>query len=75
MEPPPPPAKPSVVYLVEEWWYEVYHLLGVYDNEAAAIAHVEHPAFIKKYGKHISIREVGVRSRTQFKKVHEKGIR
>lgn len=69
------PGRSSVVYLVESWWYDSYDLLAAYDSEEVAIAHAADPKVVKGYGKTVRVREVGVRSRLQFKVPHERSVK
>ena len=63
----------TAVYLVEYIWYDCYELLGCYASEEVAIAHAQDPITVKKYGT-VSVIEVGVRTRKQFKPIHERQI-
>lgn len=64
------------VYLVEYIWYDTYELLGVYNNEEAAIAHKHDENCIRQYGlADVHVTEVGVRSKKSLKEIHSRTIK
>jgi hypothetical protein len=62
----------TCVYLVESWWYGTYGLVAAYDTLEEARRHAQHPETVKQYGRQLTIREIGVRSRLQFGRVAER---
>ena len=65
----------TTIYLVEEIWFDVQRLLAAYDDPHVAVEHAQHRQTAKEHGsKNICVREIGVRSRLQFKQPHDRTI-
>ena len=65
----------TAVYIVEYVWYDCCRLLGVYNDGHTAVAFATHEQTVKEHGaKNIVVRELGVRTRLQFGKPHERVI-
>ena len=64
------------IFLVEEWWYDSYKLLGCYCNKGSAFDHINDLNFKKEYPtlKDIVIREIGLKTKKQLKKPYERRI-
>lgn len=67
-------AKNTFIYLVEHWWYSSYQLIAAYDTLEAAINHCNFQGVLDVFGKTLVVREIGLRSKLQYKKVHERYI-
>ena len=65
----------STVYIVEYVWYDCCRLLSVFNDGHTAVAFATAEQVVKEHGaKSIIVRELGVRTRLQFGKPHERVI-